>query len=275
MNPRPRQKPRLARRAFSLVEMLVVIFIAGILVAITVGAVSALNKMGGKQQTQAMIAAFDAALDENKASTGEYPSIAGTFLANASNLTAASYTEATYMNQALNALSPNRLDNTKAALDANNSLISMLKPNTDTYTTTITSALAEFRTASNVGVATTTTTATAAALAVEAARVNQGNTISFVRDAWDRYIVYFPSDTASTATASTLRPMFASPGPDGILQSTPWSSTAIYTTSSYVYYKQRWYKSTAAGANATPPSEAPTRWVEYASDDIITRGDWR
>ncbi len=291
MTPRPYQKSRLARPGFSLVEMLVVIFIAGILIAITVGAIGAMNKMGAKSQTQAIISAFDAALDQTKDATGEYPRIAGSFQANATNITtAATCAEATWMNQALNCFSPNRLDNSKAGLDANNSLISLIKPTTDTYTAAIatTATFPEFRTASNLGVKTTGTQGTVSGTGMEFARLNQGGTLSHVRDAWDRYLVYFPSDGASADTAATLRPLIASPGPDGILESTPWNSsgaaykrnnpaTSTVDESSRVYYKGRWYQCIAdhTSAVSNSPLLDTSKWQEYVADDIITRGDWR
>jgi prepilin-type N-terminal cleavage/methylation domain-containing protein len=275
-------------RGLSLVEVLMVIFIAGILTALVVGAVGALGKSSARQQAQAMMAALDGALDEYKTVTGEYPRIAGSFLTAPSSMTASSFAEATWMTYALTALKSTQNGPT---------LLTPVDQTTDSYNSSITATMPGFRTATIVGVDATAAAATASIAALDAARLSlPDENLLVLRDPWDRYVVYVPSHPSDRAIAATRRPMFLSAGPDGRLESIPWrvndfssGGTGSYayrlenpaTTArelSTVYFKQRHYACIAnftSSTNTPTPDNDTSRWQEITVDDVTTRGDWR
>jgi type II secretory pathway pseudopilin PulG len=247
---------RSSARGLSLVQLMVVIFIIGLLMAMTVGGISGMKNANAASSTKATIAVLDASLDEIKSASGEYPRIYGSLGA----LTGAS--EVGWVNSAVTQLTslPQTTD-----MFAKLGRFKEVHNDANPFGTDLTN----FRNVTNTGIPLPLNSAdgTVSGASVDTLR-GVGGTFTILRDGWDRPIFYFPSATDSD-TAATLRPLFVSAGRDGKIQSTPWKS-GTWSAGATVLYKSKWYV-TPSGASTTPGTDAT--WQEVTCDDFVTRGN--
>ncbi len=236
---------------------MVVIFIMGLLMAMTVGAVSGMRNSSAATTTKSTLAVLDASLDELKNATGEYPRIAGT------PTTPLTVTELSWLNSAVTQME---------TLEQNKTMLSKLGRYKEVHdgTSPFGTPLTNFRNCTDRGVplALDSAAGTISASDAESLRSGSGGTLTVLRDGWDRPIYYFPSDAASDV-AATLRPLFVSAGRDGKLQSTPWKAGS-WPAGAFVVYQGKCY-TTTSGSSATPGTDST--WEAGTSDDFTTRGN--